>query len=646
MPKRDKRTKSESSSSSSDDEDFHANQKGVYITVQNNYESDSDSEYDHKRKHRKPRKDKEEPEACRKPRRRSRSRSSSSSSSSSEDEDKSKCSFEEIYRYYKCRLLNDEDLMAGGSTAYINTYNNTVLNIGRNYPVETANTSIVSNIDYPYTGSPYYVRESGVYMVFFVINTDQASQFCLFVNGIDRPLYRGGNNSGAGQLVLRSMISLEKNDTLMMRNSISSAPMVTSNLYVGGLNAGNDNTFLLLKIAPLRQPKASCEWKDEEHSKKKVYLFHKILEKMLCDKDLMLQGFRTGGSFYSTKTQNVATESNVVFAKQEHVANLVWNGADEVKVLEDGVYKCFFVATTNTQVQLCFAVNGVPVDNTIQGINKGACQITIRTLLELKKDDVLTVKNHTSVNGSIVLSEYAGGVKESISALLSVFKVSANKACCPPVVKLNKYHSLCFEQFKNYLLKKKYLQIAGASALISTTNAHHESLTVGQALDWSHTILDQNVWHIQGKETFKIEEDGIYDIFADIITNEPSQFALFINGTPDLSTVSGRDSGGTRCLMRQLVELHRGDVISVRNFESHTTIINTSINAGGELVGQNAQFMFFKLAPLASAKPPCEPPVEPPCPPPQPPCPPPPQPPCPPCPPKKHHHHHRKHCKD
>ena len=642
MPKRDKRTRSESSSSSSDEEDFHASQKGVYITVQNNYESDSsDSEREHKRHHKRDKRDKEckdkdhdsDREKC-KPR--PRRRSSSSSSSSDDDEDKSKCSFEEIYRYYKCRLLNDDELMAGGSTAYINTYCDIPVNIGRNYPVEQNKTSIVSNVDYPHLGSPYFVRESGIYIIFFVINCDQASQFCLFINGIESPLYRGGNNSGAGQLVLRSMSALQKNDSVMIRNSISSAPMLTSKVNVGGFQTGTSNTFLLLKIAPMEVPKPTCEWKEEAHSKKKLYLFNKILEKMLTDKELMLQGFRTHGSFYNTKTQDVVTEGNVTFSKQINVTSVGWNGAEEVKILEDGVYKVFFLATTTTQAQFAFAVNGVPIASTIQGSNRGAGQITLRSILELKKDDVLTVKNHTSANGQITLSQNAGGTEDAISAILTIFKTSPAKGCCPPIIKLNKYHAKCYDQFKGFLLNKKSLQLYGTSAYNTVTNAHHETLNLGDSLNWANTILQRNIWHTQGFDYFRIEEDGIYDIFADIITDEPAQFTLFVNGTPDLTTVSGRDSGAGRCLTRQFVELHRGDVVTVRNYSSHIGTVNTAVNAGGELVGQNAQFMLFKLSPLPSCKP--EPPVEPPCLPPPPPCPPP----APQCPPKKHRHHHRK----
>jgi hypothetical protein len=648
MPKRDKRaTRSESSSSSSDEEDFHANQKGVYITVQNNYDtsssSESDSEYEHKRHHHKKDKKKEPKDCKEKPRR--RDSSSSSSSESSDEEEKSKCSFEEIYKYYKCRLLNDEELMAGGSTAYINTYNNVPMSLGKNYPVETSETSIVSNIDYKFVGSPYYVRESGTYIVFFVINCDQASQFCLFVNGKEEPFYRGGNNTGAGQLVLRNMLSLNKDDSVMIRNSISSTSVLTSATNNGGVQVGNGNTFLLLKVGAREAPKPSCEWKEEEHSKKKHYLFCKILEKMLCDKELMLQGFRTHGTFYNTVTQVVNTEANVVFSNQANVSGFTWNGADEIKIQEDGVYKVFFMATTNTSAQIAFSVNGVPLDFTIQGTNRGAGQISTRALLELKKDDVLTVKNHTSANGSLVLSEYAGGSKPALSALLTIFKIAPNKGCCPPMVKLNKYHAKCYEHFKSFLLTKKYLQIAGTQAYSSVTNAHHEPVAVGAAIDWAHIVMERNIVHVQGSDTFRIEEDGIYDIFGDVITNEPAQLTIFVNGTPDLSTIAGRDSGAARTLIRQFIELRRGDIVTVRNFESHIFTVNTSVNAGGELVGQNCQFMLFKLSPLPNAKPPTEPcPPQPPCPPPQPPCPPPaPQPPCP---PKKHHHHnHRKHQK-
>ena len=132
------------------------------------------------------------------------------------------------------------------------------------------------NIDYPVVGSPYFVREDGIYILFFVINSDQAIQFAFFVNGISQDLTRYGNNSGAGQLVLRAMLPLKKDDVVVMRNSESSTSLVTSNLFVGGLQSGNDATFLIMKIAPLHPPKCG-DWKDDCISKKKQYLFKKLM---------------------------------------------------------------------------------------------------------------------------------------------------------------------------------------------------------------------------------------------------------------------------------------------------------------------------------------------------------------------------------
>jgi hypothetical protein len=101
--------------------------------------------------------------------------------------------------------------------------------------------------------------------------------------------------------------------------------------------------------------------------------------------------------------------------------------------------------------------------------------------------------------------------------------------------------------------------------------------------------------------------DGVYDLFADVAFNEPSQLALFINGTPDLTTVAGRDSGASRLLVRQFVTLCKGDVITVNSYTPSAIYLNTSVNAGGHLLGQNAVFMAFKLSPKCEPCLPCPP---------------------------------------
>jgi hypothetical protein len=500
--------------------------------------------------------------------------------------------------------------MAGGSDAYIYANSNTGNTIALNTSVKADQVQIKHNIDYPSLNAPYIVRESGIYILFFVINSDQAVQFAIFVNGISQDLTRYGNNSGAGQLVLRAMLPLKEDDVVILRNSESSTSLVTSNLFVGGLQSGNDSTFLIMKVAPLYAPKC-LDWDDECLSKKKRYLFKKILEKMLCDKELMLKGFNVHGSFFNKVTQVVDTEANVVFNQYNNVNGLTWNAPnpDQIVVSEEGVYKIFFVCTTGTQAQLAISINGVPLAYTIQGTNKGAGQLSVRTLVELKKGDIITIKNHTSANGSIVLTDHAGGSADAMSALLTVFKIAPLK-CHIDHCKLNRYHNKCYLQFREYLLHKKYLQIAGSPAYFAVTNDTRETLTANQPIVWINNVLRENVCHKQGVPSFVIEEDGVYDLFADIAFNEPSQLALFINGIPDLTTIAGRDSGASRLLLRQFITLCKGDVITVNSYTPSAVALNTMVNAGGQLLGQNAVFMAFRLSPKCEPCPPC-----PPCPP-------------------------------
>ncbi len=333
------------------------------------------------------------------------------------------------------------------------------------------------------------------------------------------------------------------------------------------------------------------------------------MEKMLLDTDLMLKGFNIHGSFFNKLTQTVATEGNVVFNELNNVNGLTWDALnpDQVVVSEDGIYKIFFICTTGTQAQVAITINGTPLAYTIQGTNKGAGQLSTRTLVELKKGDIITIKNHTSANGSIILTEHAGGSAQSLSALLTVFKIAPiNKAVTNPIECINKHHERCYLKFREYLLHKECLQIAGSSAYFATTSDTRQTLTVGQSMFWMNNVLMNNVNHIQGVREFTIKEDGVYDLFADVSFNEPSQLTLFVNGSPDLNTVSGRDSGAARLLVRQFITLHKGDVITINSYTPSAVSLNTMVNAGGNLLGQNAVFMAFKLSPI------CEPVVCPP----------------------------------
>jgi hypothetical protein len=606
--------KSESSDSSSSSSESEVD---VQVFVKNNKNkkssdrkhkkrSESCSSEESRRSRDKPRKRSESSES-----RRSRSNSRDRRSSSSESEcDKKKFCFDEIYNYYKWKLIKDDTLMAGGSNAYIAANNQTDVSISQNDAVNFSNVSIARNIEHPEFNSPFVVRESGVYLLFFVGHVEQSAQFSVFINGVYEPSTTSGNNAGAGQSILRQLLKLNKDDTIIIRNYTSNASSLTTDLYTGGKQEGNNFTLLLVKVSVLPCEEHRKPWDQECLSRRKLFLYKKILEKMLMDKDLMLKGFNVHGSFYSKAIQVVPNESNVVYDQYINVNGLTWNAAnpDRINILEDGIYKVFFVASTSTAAQISFAVNDVPVEPSVQGTNKGAGQLSIRIILELKKGDYLTVKNHTSNNSVITLTEKAGGHLQALTAITTIFKIAPLPVVYMPP-KMNRHCEKNYEKFRGFLLNNKHLQIAGSTAYFNYITTYGQTVPSGSEFSWEVTSLQEDIWHRQSTTELVIKQDGIYDLFVDIITQEPCQLALFVNGIPDLETVSGRDSGANRTILRQFVRLNKGDSLTVRNYDSLSGTVHTSHNNGGFEVGHPALFMGFMLTPTDDClpQPPCSP---------------------------------------
>lgn len=594
---RNTKHKSESSS------DSESSECSVFIKSKHNKHSDKQSDNESSDKKHKKHKN-HSSESCSEvssDKKHKKHKNHSSESESESSSDKKKFCFDEVYNYYKYRLLNDNNLMVSGSNSYIYSYNNVEQNIPKSSSVDYPYNGAIYNVDHVNYNAPFAVRESGIFIIFFIAHVIQSSQFTLFVNGKVQELTTNGNNAGAGQLVSRFMVKLNKDDTVMVRNYLSSSASLLANNNAGGLQPGNNLTFLLMKISALPNKEYNMIAQSWDHSclsKKKLHLYKKILEKMLCDKELMLKGFNVHGSFFSQNTQSIMTESNIVWDKYLNVSGLNWSSSnpDQIQIQEDGIYKVFFVATTNTAAQFSIAINDIPYEPSTQGSDKGAGQISVRTLLELKKGDYVTVKNHTSANGQITTSANAGGVQPSISVLCTLFKIAP---LCKPLIipcKSNNYHKKCYEKFRNFLLTNKYLQITGSTTQLSTVSSNSQVISVNNSINFEVNVIQEGICHTQATSEFIIEKDGIYDVFADVITMQPCQIALFVNGNPDLTTISGRDSGANRTILRQFIKFCKGDCLTIRNYESHAGNVYTSGNSGGDLIGHPSLFMLFKLA--------------------------------------------------
>lgn len=511
--------------------------------------------------------------------------------------------FWDVYQYFKNRLIEDKSLMVAGSDAYLYATSTSAEQIPIVHSFKYDNTVTAYNVDRYGTSSSFYPREDGTYLVFFVCSTDIATQVSLFINGVDQPLTTFGTNSGAGQIIMRQILKLKKDDNLVVRN-YESINSVKSNLYSGGLQPGNPVTVLLAKIGPYSPAQVECknEHKFMEHlCCKKKKLFEKVMRKLICDKELMVKGFNVHGSFGNSQLQTVMTNTDVVYNEIYSSSGVTWDplNPSQIKVLEDGVYKLFAIFNTNTAAQFTITVNGVPVDSTTQGVNRGAGQITTRAILELHKDDILTVRNYLSANGDVVISEKAGGKQNCKSALFNLFKLST---LVEPTIKpvdchISEHFECYYQLLVEFLLYKNKLQIAGSKSYLSTVSSSSQTIAVNDEFSWSTNAIEHNLKHIQGHKHAIVEHTGLYDIFTDIITDEPVQISLYVNGIPETSTIFGRDSGSSRCLMRQFVKLNKGDVLTVRNWESNVNPVNSSENAGGYQVGISCVWSLFMLDP-------------------------------------------------
>jgi hypothetical protein len=180
--------------------------------------------------------------------------------------------------------------------------------------------------------------------------------------------------------------------------------------------------------------------------------------------------------------------------------------------------------------------------------------------------------------------------------MLTVFKIAP---LCKPSFdecRLSVYHKKCYEKFRNYLLAQCELQIAGPSAYSEAVSDVVQEITAGNTFDFNYKLENRNVEHIQGSDSFTVKQDGIYDFFVDLATNEAVQLSLYVNGVVEPTTVFGRDSGGARLLLRQFLALKCGDKVTVNNNLSNATSLTTAINAGGQLVGENLQLIAFRLS--------------------------------------------------
>lgn len=543
-----------------------------------------------------------------------------SSSDKKNHSNKSNCSyvpFCEVYERYKHALLCDPSLMIGGSDAYISVYGVEEQVITSAGAVQFNYQQVSKNVLHNTNGYGSYLRKAGVYCAEFVSYCQDPCQFMYHINSIPNFQAAVGRNAGGGGLINRTLLTLDVDDDITIRNYLSNIGTVTLGTAGGGDLSGTNAELVLRKIAP--HPNAClrdcCDKKKDEYYEKKLCKLSKkkrcLFEKLLCalenDPDIQLNGSQVRGSFYRTNPLDVPLNTAVTFEAQSNVNGLVLQpNNQDILISEDGIYNMIYLVECTKACQFTFFQNGNPILNTTSGLNKSGNQLYLRQILPLNQGDLVNIRNYISSVGTITIKADAGGTLPGTNCILILEKIAPlpnpNNICMPECCDLPKDIML----FKKYLETKCYLMPRGSDAYFNIVRTTYTSVAIGYPLVFAYATALHNVGYHSGTPEVYIHKDGIYELYVDLCMDKASQFTIFVNGIANNTTVNGTDAAEGQSSIRQLVALNAGDVLTVVNNASFLANIYTVPNAGGNLVGNAIIFSGIRIAPLCTPCKPCK----------------------------------------
>lgn len=159
----------------------------------------------------------------------------------------------------------------------------------------------------------------------------------------------------------------------------------------------------------------------------------------------------------------------------------------------------------------------------------------------------------------------------------------------------DKKHRL-YKYIKRKLTCDEHLFLNGSGAYLFISNDIQQPVAVEDSVAWNNLQIGHNIDFIPSTTDITIRQTGLYYLNMRFLTDQPSQFTVFINGMPDGTSVAGSSSGAVNNVSTQLLWLRKSDVLSVRNHVSSIGTVIIMMPAGGELVGDNATLTLFKVA--------------------------------------------------
>jgi hypothetical protein len=107
--------------------------------------------------------------------------------------------------------------------------------------------------------------------------------------------------------------------------------------------------------------------------------------------------------------------------------------------------------------------------------------------------------------------------------------------------------------------------------------------------------MTPGISHAPGNAGIEIVEAGTYEVTFSASGTEPSQFAIFLNGTLVPGTIYGSGAGTQQNTGQAIVIVPAGAVLTIRNHTS-SAAVGLAAPIGGTGASSNASVVIEKLA--------------------------------------------------
>jgi len=156
----------------------------------------------------------------------------------------------------------------------------------------------------------------------------------------------------------------------------------------------------------------------------------------------------------------------------------------------------------------------------------------------------------------------------------------------------------CYRQLKHKLIKDCELMIKGSDAFAYISNSVDQFVAIGAPVQWSVCINNYNINLTPDKASIQVCRDGVYTFTVDVITNQASQFSMFVNNLLVDTATTGTNSGGAEISFSFIMPLYAGDLLQLQNYKSAIGTVEIPFIVGGLEPSQNVQMVIHKIAPI------------------------------------------------